>query len=140
MRDQIADVFSQPDISNRRSLSALGFSLEWDKIEVVREQQRLVHFRQVVVFASHPENRHARNTGRLNLPSQCQSRSHFHERQQRSAKKPDLLTGDNSVCSFPEALDIFQGCIRGTPGTVLPLKHVGYPAVDLGSGRNRFCQ
>ena len=64
-------------------------------LKVLRQQQRLVDFRQVVVFAGHPEDGHALHARALQAVCQCQSRRGFQKCQQRAAEQSDLLTGDD---------------------------------------------
>ena len=57
--DYLVHSFRKANSRDRSALDATRRNLERDQLEIVRQQQRPVHFRQIVIFAGQPEQRDA---------------------------------------------------------------------------------
>ena len=124
--NRVVHTFSEADGRDRRSLDTPRGSGKGRELQIGREQQRLIHFGQVVVLAGQPEDRHTVDAERLDLLRQGQRRSHFEERQQRSAEQSYLLAGDDGEGAVAQAFDIAQRDGRCSPGAVLLFQNGGH--------------
>src|SRR5450755_1367592 len=97
LRHQFVSALREPYIRHRRVRFAIGRKRKRSKLQIAGQQQRLIDFREVVIFRGHPENRHARNARTLHLSRQRQHRGGLEQGQQWAPKQTDLLPGDYSV-------------------------------------------
>ena len=135
---QLVRALGKSNVRYRRVRFAIGRDGKRRKLEFIREQQRLIDFGQVVVFRGHPEDRNARDASTLHLLRQRQHRGGLKQRQQWPAEKPHLLSCYYSESTFAQAPNVVQGLLRGSPGSILLLQHVGDSNVDLGPVRYRL--
>jgi hypothetical protein len=83
----------------------------------------MVDFREVVILACQPEDRHTTHPGASSLVGEFDRSQRLENREQWSAEQSDLLACDRCRSACAQARDVFQGLRRSIPGLILPLQN-----------------
>ena len=106
LRDEIVGSRRKTNLCHGRTRNSGGGGLEGRELEVVRQEQRLVDFVEVVVFGGQPEDGYAIDAGLLDLLGQRQRRGDLEQRHQRAAEQPHLLPGHYGKSSIAQPLNV----------------------------------
>lgn len=90
----------------------------------------MIDLGQIVVLGSQPEHRNAVHSSRRSLFGKLDRRERLEDREQRPAKKTNLLPSNRRQRSTPQTLNIRQRLSGGAPCPVLPLKNLAHLAAS----------
>ena len=96
----------------------------------------MVHFRQIVIVSSEPENRHRVNPGSSRFFRQFDRRQRFIHGEHGSAEESNLLSGNHRERASPQPIKIADRFGRRSPGFVLPRKNLPHTGSAIRIVRN----
>src|SRR5581483_5079274 len=130
--DRRADVIGKTDATDRRIRLPGSFGSHLAQREVWRGNRQVIDFSEIVIFGREPENGNSIHSSRRRFFGKLDRGKRFVEREDRTAEKAYLLSGNYGGSTRPQTRDIFQDFRRRIPAAILAFKNGSHQLASFG--------